>query len=61
MISAAQAELKKFQIQIHGVLTTFCHHLCRHHLCRRKATGNRKVLQDALQAMVAAQGTIDTE
>jgi hypothetical protein len=27
----------------------------------RKATGNRKGLQDALQAIVAAQGTIDTE
>src|ERR1700678_1448293 len=27
----------------------------------RKATGNRKGLQDALQAIMAAQGTIDTE
>jgi hypothetical protein len=27
----------------------------------RKATGNRKGLQDAVQAIVAAQGTIDTE
>ena len=27
----------------------------------RKATGNRKGLKDALQAIVAAQGTIDTE
>jgi hypothetical protein len=27
----------------------------------RKATGNRKGLQDALQAIVAAQGTIDTK
>ena len=27
----------------------------------RKATGNRRGVQDALQAIVAAQGTIDTE
>lgn len=27
----------------------------------RKATGNRKGLQDALQAIVAAQGTIETK
>jgi hypothetical protein len=27
----------------------------------RKATGNRKGLQDALQAIVAAQGTIDAQ